>query len=104
MMLEKQVLISCCAASLSLPYLVGGQVYWWYYPKADCGYDDILENCSGKSVEVRRGRGHNLNVNDCIMNRLLWAQECKAKCQATKGCGGFNVRQELPHSVMPKLA
>ena len=27
-------------------------VYWWKFPQADCGYDDLLQNCVGDSLET----------------------------------------------------
>ena len=41
------------------------QDYWWYFPKSDCGNDDVAGTCKGKTVA-----------------------QCEAQCLATKGCGG----------------
>ena len=49
--------------------------YWWRFPTTDCGYDDVQGNCSGMTVDG-----------------------CKAKCDATVGCGGFN----YPHGILKK--
>jgi len=43
-------------------------IYWWYFPHSDCGYDDITsDGCKGQTVD-----------------------QCKALCESTSGCGGFN--------------
>lgn len=58
-----------------LLYLVGivfavSEQYWWKFPKADCGYDDVSPQPS------------------CIIKGNVPA--LKACCLKTEGCGGFN--------------
>lgn len=67
-----QLLLHMFAALGTLCAAKGSDVYWWQFPKADCGYDDVAPqpSCSHRGL-----------------HDLAALKKC---CLATPGCGGFN--------------
>ena len=43
--------LALLSSATPLPEDAAG-VYWWEFPQAECGYDDLLMNCAGDTLET----------------------------------------------------